>query len=86
MPSSPLQQVVREAVVGYAGLIRRVLRVSALMLVLYGGLIGLTVLGFSRAPSGFIPRSIALLHRGHFAAAGASLERPTAWCARLRTS
>src|SRR5882672_7222660 len=40
---------------GYAGLTRRVLRLAALMLVLYAGLIGLTVFEFGRAPSGFIP-------------------------------
>jgi HAE1 family hydrophobic/amphiphilic exporter-1 len=61
---------------GYAGLTRRVLRISALMLVLYGGLIALTFVGFERAPSGFIPP----LDRGYFIAAislppGASLER-----------
>jgi hydrophobe/amphiphile efflux-1 (HAE1) family protein len=61
---------------GYAGLTRRVLRLSALMLGLYAGLIGLTYFGFTRAPSGFIPP----LDRGYFIAAislppGASLER-----------
>jgi HAE1 family hydrophobic/amphiphilic exporter-1 len=61
---------------GYAGLTRRVLRVSALMLVLYVGLIGLTGLGFSRTPSGFIPP----LDRAYFIIAislppGSSLER-----------
>jgi len=61
---------------GYAGLTRRLLRISAVMLVLYGGLIGLTVFGFSRTPSGFIPP----LDRGYFIAAitlppGSSLER-----------
>src|SRR5258707_1211836 len=61
---------------GYAGLTRRVLRISALMLVLYAGLIALTVFGFTRTPSGFIPQ----LDRGYFIAAvslppGASLER-----------
>ena len=61
---------------GYAGLTRRVLRVSALMLILYGGLIGLTYFQFARTPSGFIPP----LDRGYFIAAislppGASLER-----------
>src|ERR1700704_2579718 len=40
---------------GYAGLTRRVLRVSALMLVIYGGLIGITNFQFARTPSGFIP-------------------------------
>jgi hydrophobic/amphiphilic exporter-1 (mainly G- bacteria), HAE1 family len=61
---------------GYAGLTRRVLRVSALMLVIYAGLIAITYVGFSRTPSGFIPP----LDRGYFIAAislppGASLER-----------
>src|SRR3977135_3163139 len=50
---------------GYAGLTRRVLRISALMLVLYGGLIALTFVGFERTPSGFIPP----LDRGYFIAA-----------------
>src|SRR5499433_70918 len=61
---------------GYAGLTRRVLRISMLMLVIYGGLIGLTYFQFARTPSGFIP----LLDRAYFIAAislppGASLER-----------
>ena len=61
---------------GYAGLTRRVLRVSAIMLVIYGGLIGLTYFQFARTPSGFIPP----LDRGYFITAislppGASLER-----------
>ena len=62
--------------VGYAGLTRRLLRVSALMLVLYAGLIGLTAFEFSRTPSGFIPP----LDRGYFITAislppGSTLER-----------
>jgi len=61
---------------GYAGLTRRVLRVSALMLVIYGCLIGLTYFQFTRTPSGFIPP----LDRAYFIAAislppGATLER-----------
>ena len=61
---------------GYAGLTRRVLRVSALMLVIYAGLIALTYFQFSRTPSGFIPP----LDRGYFIAAislppGSNLER-----------
>ena len=61
---------------GYAGLTRRALRVSALMLVIYAGLIGLAFFEFSRTPSGFIPP----LDRGYFIAAitlppGSSLER-----------
>ena len=61
---------------GYGGLTRRTLRVSALMLVIYGGLIGLTYFQFARTPSGFIPP----LDRAYFIIAlslppGASLER-----------
>jgi len=61
---------------GYGGLTRRVLRVSALMLIIYGGLIGLTYFQFARTPSGFIPP----LDRAYFIAAislppGASLAR-----------
>jgi hydrophobe/amphiphile efflux-1 (HAE1) family protein len=40
---------------GYGGLTRRLVRVSALMLVAYVGLIALTGWQFSRAPTGFIP-------------------------------
>jgi hydrophobe/amphiphile efflux-1 (HAE1) family protein len=61
---------------GYAELTRRLLRVSALMLVIYAGLIGFTYFQFGRTPSGFIPP----LDRAYFIAAislppGASLER-----------
>jgi len=61
---------------GYAGLTRRVLRISILMLVVYGGLIGLTYFQFGRTPSGFIPP----LDRAYFIAAislppGATLAR-----------
>jgi hydrophobe/amphiphile efflux-1 (HAE1) family protein len=40
---------------GYGGLTRRLVRASALVLVLYVGLIGLTGWQFQRAPTGFIP-------------------------------
>jgi HAE1 family hydrophobic/amphiphilic exporter-1 len=61
---------------GYAGLTRRVLRISILMLAIYGGLIGLTYFQFARTPSGFIPA----LDRAYFIAAislppGSTLER-----------
>ena len=64
---------------GYGGLTRRVLRVSALMLVIYAGLIGLTYFQFARTPSGFIPP----LDRAYFITAvtlppGSSLERTDA--------
>src|SRR5437016_5321936 len=61
---------------GYGALTQRVLRVSALMLVIYAGLIALTYFQFARTPSGFIPP----LDRAYFIAAislppGASLAR-----------
>ena len=61
---------------GYAALTQRMIRVSVLMLIVYGGLIGLTYVQFARTPSGFIPP----LDRAYFIAAislppGASLER-----------
>jgi HAE1 family hydrophobic/amphiphilic exporter-1 len=61
---------------GYAALTRRVLRISALMLVVYACLIALTYFQFGRTPSGFIPP----LDRAYFIAAitlppGATLER-----------
>ncbi len=61
---------------GYAGLTRRLLRVSALMLAVYACLIALTYFQFSRTPSGFIPS----LDRAYFIAAislppGATLAR-----------
>ena len=40
---------------GYGGLTRRVLRVSAVMLVLYAGLVALAGWQFQRTPTGFIP-------------------------------
>jgi len=40
---------------GYGGVVRRVTRTTLIMLIAYGGLIGLTAWQFSRAPTGFIP-------------------------------
>jgi len=64
---------------GYAALTRRLLRISVVMLLVYGGLIGFTYVLFSRTPSGFIPE----LDRAYFIAAvslppGSSLERTDA--------
>ncbi len=39
----------------YAGLIRRILRLSAIAVLIYLGLIGLTYFGFIQVPTGFIP-------------------------------
>ncbi|MFO0928346.1 MAG: efflux RND transporter permease subunit [Gemmataceae bacterium] len=40
---------------GYGGVVRGLLRIAVVMLLVYGGLIGLTVLGFRVVPTGFIP-------------------------------
>src|SRR6266480_2504864 len=40
---------------GYGILVTRTLRSSAIAVVVYAGLIGLTILGFSRVPAGFVP-------------------------------
>jgi multidrug efflux pump len=39
----------------YAGGVSRVLRVAAVALVVYGGLVGLTAVGFAKVPQGFVP-------------------------------
>ncbi len=39
----------------YSDVVARAVRVSAMMLLIYGGLIGLTVLEFAKTPTGFIP-------------------------------
>ncbi len=41
---------------GYAGIVRVLLAVAVLVLIVYGGLIGLGVYQFQRAPTGFIPQ------------------------------
>jgi len=40
---------------GYGILVTRTLRSSVIAVVVYAGLIGLTILGFSRVPTGFVP-------------------------------
>ena len=40
---------------GYAGLTRRLIRVGVVVLVVYGGLLGLTAYAFNQTPTGFIP-------------------------------
>jgi HAE1 family hydrophobic/amphiphilic exporter-1 len=64
---------------GYGGLTRRALRLSVLMLVVYGGLIVLTFERFQATPTGFIPQ----LDRSYFIVAfqlppGATLDRTDA--------
>lgn len=68
--------VFRRAAVGYTHLVGVTLRGSALILVLYGGLLGLTWWTFSRLPAGYIPNQ----DQGRFYVAvqlpdAASLER-----------
>ncbi|UUC47908.1 efflux RND transporter permease subunit [Pseudomonas citronellolis] len=41
---------------GYVGAVTRVLRGSSIALLIYAGLIGLTYLGFSSTPTGFVPQ------------------------------
>jgi hydrophobic/amphiphilic exporter-1 (mainly G- bacteria), HAE1 family len=64
---------------GYAGVSRRLIRFAVFVLVVYGGLIGLTYNQLATVPTGLIPQ----LDRGYFIAAfqlppGASLERTDA--------
>ncbi len=40
---------------GYVGVVRKTLRAPSIAVVLYVGLIGLTYLGFTRVPEGFVP-------------------------------
>jgi gold/copper resistance efflux pump len=40
---------------GYVGAVRRAVRGSAIVLMLYGGFVGLTWLGFHQVPNGFVP-------------------------------
>jgi len=46
---------VRQSTGAYIGIVRRMLRVPALVLIVYGGLLWLTYWGFGQLPSGFIP-------------------------------
>ncbi len=39
----------------YAGLVRRLLRLAAVVLAVYAGLVGLGLVGFAKVPTGFIP-------------------------------
>jgi hydrophobe/amphiphile efflux-1 (HAE1) family protein len=41
---------------GYAGLVRRLVRLSFIGLFVYGGLLALTWLGFTKIPGGFVPQ------------------------------
>jgi multidrug efflux pump len=68
----------------YGSLVRGVLRIAVVMLVVYAGLIGLTVLGFRTVPVGFIPQQ----DKGYLVVNaqlpdGASLERTDAVVERI---
>src|SRR6185503_5381898 len=48
-------RIFTRAAAGYTYAVARTLRLSIAVLVLYGGLLGLTYIGFTRVPQGFIP-------------------------------
>ncbi len=61
---------------GYGRLVSRMVRLAALVLIVYAGLIGLTAVQFSRAPTGFIPdQDLGYLITVVQLPPGASLER-----------
>jgi len=51
----PFNRFFERASSGYVRTVKRVLRGSAVALLMYAGLLGLTVLGFSTTPTGFVP-------------------------------
>ncbi|MFJ3487490.1 efflux RND transporter permease subunit [Pseudomonas sp. NPDC090202] len=51
----PFNRVFEKASHGYVGTVRRVVRLSGVALVMYAGLIGLTYIGFTTTPTGFVP-------------------------------
>jgi multidrug efflux pump len=69
---------------GYGWVVRLMLRLAVVMLVIYVGLLGLTVLGFRRVPVGFIPQQDKgyLVVNGQLPD-GASLERTDAVVTRM---
>ncbi|TXH33832.1 MAG: efflux RND transporter permease subunit [Rhodospirillaceae bacterium] len=52
----PFNRFFERASHGYVGAVRRVLRGSVIGLILYAGLLGLSYLGFSSTPTGFVPQ------------------------------
>lgn len=76
--------IIERATLGYSYAVRGVLRVSVIMLFIYGGLMGMTYFGFSHVPVGFIPEQ----DKGYLVVNaqlpdGASLDRTEAVMARL---
>ena len=53
---TPFNRLFERASHGYVGTVKRVLRGSSVALLVYGGLMGLTYLGFSTTPTGFVPQ------------------------------
>ncbi|PZQ12263.1 MAG: multidrug efflux RND transporter permease subunit [Rhodanobacter denitrificans] len=51
----PFNKFFARASSGYVGTVNRILRASSIAVLVYVGLIGLTALGFSRTPTGFVP-------------------------------
>ncbi|WP_164008673.1 efflux RND transporter permease subunit [Pyxidicoccus trucidator] len=51
----PFNRFFDRASEGYVSAVRRVVRISVVALVIYGGLLGLTWAGFERVPKGFVP-------------------------------
>ncbi len=51
----PFNRFFARASDGYVGAVSRILRASAVAVFVYVGLIGLTAVGFSKAPTGFVP-------------------------------
>ena len=51
----PFNRTFEKAADGYVGGVKKILRFSAVVLVLYAGLVGLGVLGFAKTPTGFVP-------------------------------
>ena len=69
---------------GYGGMVRSTLRIAAVMLLVYGGLLAMTFLGFRVVPAGFIPQQ----DKGYLVVNaqlpdGASLERTDAVVSRM---
>jgi multidrug efflux pump len=51
----PFNRTFERGAHGYVGGVKKILRFSGIVLVLYAGLVGLAFLGFSKVPTGFVP-------------------------------
>src|ERR1700761_7861168 len=51
----PFNRTFERASHGYVGGVQKILRFSAVVLIIYGGLVALGVFGFMRTPTGFVP-------------------------------